>query len=68
MKNIIDSPLCRCNTIEFFLDCPIYNNQMITLMHVSVQLHWILCSTVIALSPYMQIVTSLKQYNFFERS
>ena len=36
LKNIIDSPLCRCNNIEtviyFFLDCPIYNNQRITLM------------------------------------
>ena len=36
MKNIIDSPLCRCNNIEtvkhFFLDCPNYNNQRITLM------------------------------------
>ena len=36
LKNIIDSPLCRCNNIEtvkhFFLDCPIYNNQRITLV------------------------------------
>ena len=36
LKNIIDSPLCRCNNIEtvkhFFLDCPIYNNQRITLI------------------------------------
>ena len=36
LKNIIDSPLCRCNNIEsvkrFFLDCPSYNNQRITLM------------------------------------
>ena len=36
LPNIIDSPLCRCNTIEsvkhFFLDCPIYNNQRVTLM------------------------------------
>ena len=35
-KSILDSPLCRCNNIEtvkhFFLDCPIYNNQRITLM------------------------------------
>ena len=44
MKNIIDSPLCRCNneTVKhFFHDCPNYNNQRITLMqtvfHVSVQ-------------------------------
>ena len=36
MKNIIDTPLCRCNTNEkvkhFFLNCPNYNNQRITLM------------------------------------
>ena len=36
MKNIIDSPLGRCNNIatvkHFFLNCPIYNNQGITLM------------------------------------
>ena len=36
MKNIIDSRLCRCNNIEtvkhFFLECPNYNNQRITLM------------------------------------
>ena len=36
MKNIIDSPLCRCNNIEtvnhFFLGCPNNNNQRITLM------------------------------------
>ena len=36
LKNIIDSPLCRCNNIEtvkhFFLDCPFYNNQRITLV------------------------------------
>ena len=36
LKNIIDSPLCRCNNTEtvkhFFLDCPIYNYQRITLV------------------------------------
>ena len=35
LKNIIDSPLCRCNNTEtvkhFCLDCPIYNYQRITL-------------------------------------
>ena len=36
LKNIIDSPLCRCNNIEtvkhLFLDCPTYNNQRIILV------------------------------------
>ena len=36
LRSIIDTPLCRCNNIEivkhFFLDCPIYNNQRITLV------------------------------------
>ena len=35
-ENIIESPLCGCYNIEtvkhFFLDCSIYNNQMITLV------------------------------------
>ena len=39
LKNTIDYPLCRCNNIEtvnhVFLDCPNYNNQMITLMQTA---------------------------------
>ena len=31
LKNVVDSPLCRCGAVEstkhFFLECPFYNNQ-----------------------------------------
>ena len=72
LKNIIDSPLCRCNmlkrqNISFSTVLSTITKGLLWCKpsHVSVQLHWILCSMVIALSPFRQIVTSLKQYNSF---
>ena len=72
LKNIIESPLCRCINIEtvkhFFLHCPIYNNQRITLMQTVTHFCAITLPTLLydnSTSPYKQIVTSLKQYNSF---
>ena len=73
MKNIIDSPLCRCNNIEtvkhFLLDCPNYNNQGITLMESVSRFCAITLDTLLygnsTLSLFRQIVTYLKQNNSF---
>ena len=73
LKNILYSPLCRCNNIEtvkqFFLDCPNYNNQRITLMQTVSRFCAITLDTLLygnsTLSLHAIIVTSLKQYNSF---
>ena len=73
MKSIIDSPLCRCNNIEtvkhFFLDCPNYNNQRITLIETVSRFCAITLDTLLygnsTLPLFRQIVTYLKQYNSF---